>query len=217
MPHSVWSRAGAIGVLAVLIGCTSPQSSPPTSPLVATIAPVATEQPNAAVPSTVSGTVDAVKGSTLSISTNTGLKDVQLAEDEHIEQEGRGTLADLQPGLSVGITGKADGSSLTALSIRIFPAAVSTPRGGQFPMSGANQGNLMTNSVIEAFDGSSLTVTAAGQQYQFAVPPTTEIFKQVPATLGDLAPGKRVLVVGTPSADGSLRASSISVLGGTSQ
>ncbi len=116
----------------------------------------------------------------------------------HVVREGRGTLADLQPGLAVGITGKPDGANLTALSIRILPASIGTPRPGQFPMTGANQGNLMTNLVIDSFDGSSLSVTAAGQRYQFVVPPSTEVLKQVPATIGDLAPGKRVLVVGTP-------------------
>ena len=72
-------------------------------------------------------------------------------------------------------------------------------------MSGANQGNLMTNAVIDAFDGTNLMVSAANQQYRIVVPSTTNIVKQVPATLNDIAPGKRIIAVGSP-------ATSISVL-----
>ena len=99
---------------------------------------------------------------------------VQIAENASIEQEGKGTTSDLLPGLGVGVTGKPDGSNVTAVSIRIFPAALGTPRPGQFPMTGANQGNLMTNSTIESFDGSQLVLNSAGQRYQIAVPPGTQ-------------------------------------------
>src|SRR5438128_8242496 len=117
MSQQGWSCVGAMCVLTVLVGCTSPLASSPTPPPAATAAPVATEQPNPAGPTILNGTVDAVNGNTLSIETNTGPKDVQMAEDERIEQEGKGTLGDLQPGLSVGITGKPEGSALTAVSI----------------------------------------------------------------------------------------------------
>jgi hypothetical protein len=169
-----------------------------------TPAPAATAA-NAAV-QTVSGTIDSLSGNVLSVSTTTGIQQVQIAEGARVEQEGKGALADLQPGLAVGVTGKPDGNTVTAVSIRILPAALGTPRSGQFPMSGANQGNLMTNSVIESFDGSTLTLNAAGQRYQIAVPPNAEVLKPVPASLGDLSPGKRVLAVGAPAPNGSLRA-----------
>jgi hypothetical protein len=126
-------------------------------------------------------------------------------------------VSDLLPGVAVGVTGKPDGSNVTAVSIRIFPAAFGTPRAGQFPMTGANQGNLMTNSVIESFDGSKLVLNAAGQRYEIGVPPGTEVLKPVPASLSALAPGTRVLAMGAPGADGALRATSINLVGGPPQ
>jgi hypothetical protein len=165
----------------------------------------------------VSGAIDAVNGRSLTISTNTGAREVQLGDGALIEKEGKGALVDLQPGLSVGITGRPDGARLTAVTIRIFPAALGTPRPGQFPMSGTNAGNLMTNSVIDSFDGSTLTVDAAGQQFQLSVPPDVEVLKPVPASIGDLTPGTRVLAVGVPAPDGSLQASSVDLFGPSPQ
>jgi hypothetical protein len=200
-----WSMASLIGGLALLVGCTSAQ------PVVPTAAPAPTM--SAASATTVSGTVDAIDGRVLTVNTNTGAKHVQVAEDARIEQEGKGTLADLLPGLGVGVTGKPEGSGVTAESIRIFPAALGTPRPGQFPMNGANQGNLMTNSVIESFDGSKLVLNAGGQRYEIAVPAGTEVLKPVPAAFSALAPGTRVLATGTPGADGTLRAVTVNLMG----
>jgi len=212
--------AGALLVLAA--ACSAPQAPAPTQ------APLATQAPPALVPTpaataaaqavtTVSGAIDSISGRTLTVSTNTGPKQVSLTEDARIEQEGKGTVSDLMPGLGVGVTGKPEGNTLTAVSIHIFPAALGAPRGGQFPMTGANQGNLMTNSVIESFDGSQLVLNTAGQRYEIAVPAGTEVLKPVPATLNALAPGTRVLAAGMVGADGSLRATSIDIQGAPAQ
>lgn len=216
----VWSRVSLVGALAFVVGCTSapppvPTAVPPPPP---TAAPAPAPKP-AAAGNTVNGSIDAVSGRTLTVTTNTGSKTVQIAENATIEQEGKGSVSDLLPGLGVGVTGKPDaaGGTVTAVSIRIFPAALGTPRPGQFPMTGANQGNLMTNSVIESFDGSKLVLNAAGQRYEIAVPPGTEVLKQVPATLSALAPGVRVLASGTPGTGDTFQASSINIVGAPPQ
>jgi hypothetical protein len=158
----------------------------------------------------VSGPIDSIAGRVLTVVTNTGPKQVEVPESARIEQEGKGALADLRPGLSVGITGRPDG---TARSIRIFPVALGTPRPGQFPMAGPEQGNLMTNAVVESFDGQTLAVLAAGTRFQLAVPPETEILKPLPASFADLAAGKRVLATGALGADGTLLATSVNLVG----
>jgi hypothetical protein len=204
--------------MALLVGCTAAQPPQPTSvPAVPpTAAPAATAAANAI--QTVNGQIDSINGRVLTVTTNTGAKQVQLTEDAKIEQEGKGSVSDLLPGLSVAVTGKPDANNnVTALLIRIFPSALGTPRPGQFPMTGANQGNLMTNSVIESFDGSKMTLNAGGQRYEIAVPPDTQVFKPVPATLNALTQGTRVLAAGTLGPDGSLRATSISIVGAPPQ
>ncbi len=203
-----------VALLWLLTACsTAPPPSPTATPAVpATTSTAVAANPGAtpAAPATVGGTVDGLAGHTLTVSTSNGARQVQIADDARIEQEGRGSTADLQPGLSVGVTSRADG---TAVSIRIFPGALGTPRPGQFPLTGANQGNLMTNSVIQSFDGATLTVSAGSNRYQIRVPPEVEVLKPVPATLADLQAGKRVLAVGMPGPDGSLVATSINIVG----
>jgi hypothetical protein len=201
-------------LLALLVGCSAAQAPLPTPLPAPTVAPTPAAAAAAQAANTVSGTIDTVNDRTLTVTTNTGPKQVQLTEDAKVEQEGKGSPSDLLPGLGVGVTGKPDGANgVTAISIRIFPAVLGTPRPGQFPMTGANQGNLMTNSVIESFDGSKLVLNAAGQRFEINVPSATEVFKPVPATLDALVPGTRVLAAGTPAADGTLRASSINIMG----
>jgi hypothetical protein len=180
-------------------------ASPSPSP-----AAIASPSPSPAAAASVSGPIDSIAGRVLTVATNTGSRQVQVPESARIEQEGTGTVADLRPGLSVGITGRPDG---TARSIRIFPAALGTPRPGQIPMSGPEQGNIMTNAVIESFDGQTLVVSAAGSSFRIAVPPDAEVLKPIPASFADLAAGKRVIATGTPGADGTLVAGTVNLLG----
>ena len=206
-----------VGLLALVLGCTAAQPPQPTAAPVAPAAPATAQAASAGI-TIVNGQIDSINGRSLTITSNTGPKQVELTEDAKIEQEGKGSVSDLLPGLGVGITGKPDANNnVTAVSIRIFPSALGTPRPGQFPMTGANQGNLMTNSVIESFDGSKLVLNAAGQRYEIGVPPGTEVFKPVPAALSALTQGVRVLAAGTPAADGSLRAMSINIVGAPPQ
>ena len=118
----------AVALLVLAAACSAPQALAPTQAPLATQAPpalVPTPAPTAAAQavSTVSGAIDSISGRTLTVSTNTGPKQVSLTEDARIEQEGKGTVSDLLPGLGVGVTGKPEGNTLTAVSIRIFPAA----------------------------------------------------------------------------------------------
>jgi hypothetical protein len=210
-----------VGGMALVAACSAPPQAAPTLaptavPTAAVAAPAATVAPGATAPSQsiVTGAIGAVNGRTFTVTTNTGDRQVDVADGTTIEKEGKGTLSDLLPGKSVGITGKPDGNNVTAISIRIFPAALGTPRPGQFPMQGANAGNLMTNSVIDAFDGSKLTVSAAGQQYVIGVPTGTEVLKPIPAQLNELTPGVRILAVGPAgSADAPVEATSVSIFG----
>jgi len=151
-----------------------------------------------------------VAGRVLTVATNTGPKQVQVPESARIEQEGKGAIADLKAGISVGVTGLPDG---TAKSIRIFPTAQGTPRPGQIPMAGPEQGNIMTNAVVDSFDGKTLNLTAAGSKFSITVPPEAEVLKPLPATFADLAAGKRVLAAGATGPDGVLTATSVNVLG----
>jgi hypothetical protein len=191
---------------------SSPAAAVPSPVTAASPATLASPSPSPAAASIVFGPIDAMAGRVLTVTTNTGPKQVQVPESARVEQEGKGVPADLRPGLSVAITSSPDG---TAKSIRIFAAALGTPRPGQFPMTGAQQGSLMTNAVIESFDGRMLSVAATGQRWQITVPPDTEVLRPFPATYTDLAAGKRVAAAGTLAPDGVLLASSVIIQTGS--
>ena len=92
--------------------------SPATAASPASVAasPAASPSPAALGPN-VSGEVDTVNGRVLSVVTNTGPRNVRVAENAMILIEGQGSTADLTPGRGAAITGKPDG---TAVVVRLF-------------------------------------------------------------------------------------------------
>src|SRR5918911_1473296 len=82
----------------------------------------------AAAPS-VNGEVDKVDGRVVSVVTNTGPRNVRVAENATVLIEGQGSTSDLTPGKLIAITGKPDG---TAVIVRLFPTGI-TPKPSQFP------------------------------------------------------------------------------------
>lgn len=168
--------------------------------------PQATPDPNSPI---VNGEVDIVDGRTVTVATNTGWRKVAVPDTATILTDGKGSTADLTPGALVAVTGKPDG---TAVTIRMFPPGAN-PRVGQFPMNGAQAGNIMTNAKIVTFDGKTLSLDYDGQQTSVTVPPETDIVKQVGAQFADIAIGARVQASGTVSGD-TLTAQTVTIFGG---
>ena len=133
----------------------------------------------------------------MTLTTNTGVRKVRVADNAVILKYGIGTLSDLVAGSMVGVTGKPDG---TAVSIQFFPPGIS-PKPSQFPMTGAQAGNIMTNASIVSFDGTTLTVDLGGEKATLTVPPDTRIVKPQPSTFAEIKPGLRVFAVGAPDGD----------------
>jgi hypothetical protein len=169
---------------------------------VAATSPAPSASPAAAM--SVSGTIDGVDGRILAITTENGPARVQVPETTRLEKEGPGTTADLQPGLSVGVTSLPDG---TIKQVRIFQQS-SNIRGSQSPMAGPDQGNTMTNARIISFDGRQLVIDLNGQQLPFAVAASTEVVKPLPASFADFTAGKMVSASGEPGPNGLLVATS---------
>ena len=176
-------------------------ASPATAPSPAVASPVASPgaspSPAAAAGPTANGDVDSVDGRTLTLTTNTGVRKVRVADNAVILKYGIGTLSDLVAGSMVGVTGKPDG---TAVSIQFFPPGI-PPKPSQFPMTGAQAGNIMTNASIVSFDGTTLTVDLGGEKATLIVPPDTRIVKPQPSTFAEIKPGLRVFAAGAPDGD----------------
>jgi hypothetical protein len=204
---------------------TKPAAPAPASPVAAAASPAASAAAPAAAASpaaspgaspspaaaatnpTVSGDVDAVDGRVVSVATNTGVRKVRVADNASVLIEGKGTDQDLKPGAMVGITGKPDG---TAVAVRLFPPGV-VPKPSQFPMGGAQVGNIMTNASIVSFDGKALVVDLGGEKPTITVVPDTQIVKPVPSTFAEIKPGTRILAVGMMDGD-LLAATTVTIL-----
>jgi hypothetical protein len=164
----------------------------------ASASPAASPSPAAASANPfVAGDVDAIDGRILTVATNTGVRKVRVADNAVILKEGIGSLSDLVAGAMVGVTGKPDG---TAVSVRFVPPGIS-PKPSQFPMTGAQAGNVMTNATIVSFDGKVLTVDLAGEKAMLTIPPETQIIKPQPSTFAEITPGVRVIAAGAPDGD----------------
>ena len=131
-----------------------------------------------------------------------------------IEREALGTVADLRPGLLVGVTARANASNqLVASQVRVFPAVLQTVRAGQFPMTGAQSGNLMTNGTIESVSASEVVVDYSGEKARFQIPATCDIVKSVPAVFSDIRETYRVTVTGDRNSAGVILARTVNILG----
>jgi hypothetical protein len=175
-------------------------ASPSPSPAAAAspvASPGASPSPAAAAGPLVSGEVDAVDGRLLSVATATGVRRVRVADNASVMIEGQGSGEDLKSGVLVGITGKPDG---TAVIVRLFPPGI-VPKPSQFPMGGAQAGNIMTNASVVSFDGNALVVDLGGERATITVPPEAQIVKPVPSSFGEIKPGTRIAAVGTPEGD----------------
>jgi hypothetical protein len=83
----------------------------------------------------LAGTIESVEGNTVTVNTAQGPLQATIGADTTIQTFAEGTLADLEPGLQVTVTGqRAEDGSVQATSILITPeGAVSFPGGGFFP------------------------------------------------------------------------------------
>jgi hypothetical protein len=159
--------------------------------------PGASPSPAASASPALNGEVDAVDGRVVSVATQTGVRKARIADNASILMEGKGVAEDLKPGVLVGITGKPDG---TAVVVRLFPPGI-VPKPSQFPMGGAQAGNVMTNASIVSFDGKALVVDLGGEKATISVPPEAQIVKPVPSTFAEIKPGTRIIAVGNPEGD----------------
>ena len=164
-------------------------------------------------PVTVDGSIAAVNGSSLTIASPGGRRNVvKIQSDTLVLRRDAATLGAIKPGDALAVTAKkgAEGS-LTAISINIFsPQLWNRVRKGQWVM---DTGNIMTNAlvtqVVERVDGRTLYMKLDQGTGMISVPTAAEIHRLTTVRPGDLRPGMRVTVRGVAGSDGTIKASSI--------
>ncbi len=169
-----------------------------------------------APPSRIRGTIDALTGQTLSVTTRDGSKvEIMLNDPLTVSTVKPLTLDDIKQGTYVGIASKtgADGKA-EALEVLVFPEAMRGAGEGHYGWD-LQPGSMMTNANVSAVvagkTGRDLTLSYKDGTQQIAVPPNTPIVTIAPAARSDLKPGAGVMFGATKNADGKLTASRVTV------
>ncbi|MGO9174489.1 MAG: hypothetical protein ACLP7P_21345 [Rhodomicrobium sp.] len=166
-------------------------------------------------PRRVRGTIERVDGTRLAIKTREGAElTVQLKEGAPVLAVVSASLADIKPGLYVGIAGRPqpDGTQ-RAMEVHIFPEAMRGLAEGHRPWD-LEPGSTMTNgSVAEqvtGVEGQKLMVKYKDGEKSIEVAPDTKIVAFQLAAPADLKPGEKVFIAAaTKLAGGNYEAARI--------
>ncbi len=163
----------------------------------------------------VRGTVTAVSGQTLDLTTRQGDKvAVHIGADPKITGLSRSDLAEVKPGSYIGTAAipQPDGT-LRALELQVFPESMRGVGEGSHPWDVAPHSS-MTNGTVGSVTGTSgrdITIKYGGGEKTVVVPPDVPVVTFEPGTRDLLTPGAHVFVMATRGADGTLSTDRVTV------
>jgi hypothetical protein len=162
----------------------------------------------------IRGTVKSFDGKSIAVTTRAG-KDVEVALPETVNVSGTEafTLADLKPGMVLGVTTiKRDGQTV-AIDVRPIPP---TARLGLSPFD-LQPESTMTNAALEGQVVSTNGATelmlnpGSGDAVKVVVPAGTPMSRAVPGKREDIKPGETIFIAARPEPDGKLTAVRVQV------
>ena len=144
----------------------------------------------------IRGTVTAFDGKLISVnSRDGGPVQVELPENVNVSATARFTLADVKPGMTLGVTTvkRADGQ-LIAIDVRPIPPTAPL---GLSPFD-LQPGSTMTNALMEgaavSAGGNELTLNYKTGSVKVLVPDGTPMSRAVPGDRADIKPGETIFV-----------------------
>ncbi|MGA2975987.1 MAG: hypothetical protein ABSF77_11820 [Spirochaetia bacterium] len=161
----------------------------------------------------VDGTIVSIAGNTMTLTlADKTLRTVALQESTIILERVAATLEEIKAGDALGVAARRTDNALIATNINIFSAEMwDGVRKGQFPMT---TGEVMTNALVTdyvtAVQGRSLTMKYNEGTTTITVPDGVPIHRLLTVKPAALVAGLHVVVRVTPSADGSLKAATVS-------
>ena len=161
-----------------------------------------------------SGIVERIEGSNLTLKTAQGNRTVTLISDAGYFALVKATLADIKPGVFVGVgaSPQADGSQ-QAIRVMIFPESMRGLGEGHRPWD--RPGTTMTNATVEnavtGVDGQVLNVKYKGGEKKIVIKSDAAILTYVASDRNELKPGANITVSGTTKADNSIEANRITI------
>lgn len=170
----------------------------------------------AALPPRTRGTIDSVKGDTLTVTTRDGQKAaVKMNGDTQVASVAQAQFSDIKPDSYIGAAAAPQpGGTLKALEVTVFDPKLRGLGDGHYPWDLGGSDTTMTNGAVGALagaNGRTLAVKYEGGEKQIAVPEDVPIVLVAPADRGILTPGARAVVFAEKGTDGTLTAKFIAV------
>jgi hypothetical protein len=171
----------------------------------------------AQAPVRVRGTIESVDGAMLSVKGRDGspLK-VKLADNVRLLTVNKMSVADVKPGVFVGITAmpQPDGTQ-KVVEVHIFPESMRGTGEGHRPwdlMPNSTMTNANIETAVARANGQQLVLKYKDGEKTFIMPPNVEVVMFAPASMADVKPGEKIFVVaGKKLADGTIEAPSMVV------
>ena len=165
----------------------------------------------------VRGTIEAVDGQTMNVTTRDGTKlMIKIADNVTVAGLVKASMSDIKVGNYVGAAGmpQEDGSQ-RALEVLIFPEAMRGTAEGFLPWD-LRPNSTMTNAtvaeVVAKVDGYTMRLKYKDGEKTIVVPPDAPIMAYVPGDKSELKPGAKIFIAGAAKQpDGSLVAARVGV------
>lgn len=148
----------------------------------------------------IRGTIEGFDGSTLRVETWEGAKvAISMPADVRVATTKPFSLAEVKPGMKLGVTTIKRPSDGAAIALEIHPLSATT-REGVSPHD-LKPGSTMNNGVVEATvtaaGGTELTLDYKSGAVKVLIVPETAMAQSAPGSLADLKAGEAVFVAAT--------------------
>jgi hypothetical protein len=166
--------------------------------------------------SRVRGAIDSFSGTELVVKSRTGESEkIVLPESARVASVSKAALTDIKSGTFIGTAAMpAEGGTLRALEVLIFPEAMRGTGEGHRPwdlLPESTMTNATVAEMVDKVDGPILNLTYNGGEKKVVVPPEAPIVTFAPADRSDLKPGARVIATVIKGPDGALTATNVVV------
>ena len=160
----------------------------------------------------VRGTISAFDGKMISVKARDG-RDVQIdvPENAPVAITKPFTLADLKPGMVLGVTTVKKGDQLIAIDVRPIPPAVPLGLSPYDLQPGSTMTNARLEGSVQSSAGQEITLDFKSGTAKVLVPQGTPMSQAVPGSRAELEPGRAVYVAARPAEGGKLTAVRIQV------
>ena len=178
--------------------------------------PALAQNPPAAPPMRIRGTIEKLDGKALTIKSRDGSElKVTLADNVQVAYLVKKSMADIKTGDYLASTGiKGSDGKIHAIEVRIFPEALRGVGEGQYPWD-LKPDTVMTNAtagtITKEGAGNVVSVTYKGTTSDYVIDPDTPILTYAQGDTSLLVPGAAVFIIAPKKDDGSITAARVTV------